>query len=59
MSVVSVQSAAWSGLVAKRNLRVEANFEEILDDYLSTNLPAVGGEPHRYRAARAVSSDAV
>ena len=38
---------------------MEANFEEILEDYLSTNLPAVGGEPHRYRAGRAVSSDAV
>lgn len=31
------------GLVAKRSLRVEANFEEILDDYFKTKLPCVGG----------------
>ena len=37
------QNAAVSDLVAKRMLRVETNFEEILEDYLSTRLPTVGG----------------
>jgi E3 ubiquitin-protein ligase RFWD2 len=34
-----------SGVVAKRMLRVETNFEEILEDYLSTRLPVVGEPP--------------
>ena len=38
-----MQTAAWAGLVTKRNLRVEANFDEILEDYFKTNLPDVGG----------------
>lgn len=44
MKPCPLQSAAWSGVVTKRNLRVEANFEEILEDYFNTKLPAVGGE---------------
>ena len=39
----SLQNAEMSGVVAKRMLRVETNFEEILEDYLSTRLPVVGG----------------
>ena len=37
------QNAAVSDLVAKRMLRVETNFEEIFEYYLSTRLPTVGG----------------
>ena len=39
-----MQSVVWSDVISKRRLRVEANFEEILEDYLSSSLPPVGGE---------------
>ena len=38
-------TAAWAGLVTKRNLRVEANFDELLEDYFKTKLPDVGEQP--------------
>ena len=38
-------TAAWAGLVTKRTLRVEANFDELLGDYFKTKLPAVGEQP--------------
>ena len=43
MGTIPLQSTMVSDLVAKRMLRVEANFDEILEDYLSTRLPTVGG----------------
>lgn len=36
-------ATAWDGLVTKKNLRVEANFDEILKGYFSIQLPAIGG----------------
>ena len=38
-------TAAWAGLVTQRNLRVEANFDELLEDYFKTKLPDVGEQP--------------
>ena len=38
-------TAAWAGLVTQRNLRVEANFDDLLGDYFKTKLPAVGEQP--------------
>ena len=34
---------ALSGDVNQRIMRVEANFDEILEDYLSIKIPSVGG----------------
>ena len=40
---ILLQNAAVYDLVAKKMLRVETHFEGILEDYLSTRLPTVGG----------------
>ena len=43
MDTIHLQNAVVSDVVAKRMLRVETNFKELLQDYLSTRLPTVGG----------------
>lgn len=40
----SATATAWDGLVTKKNLRVEANFDEILKGYFSIQLPVIGGK---------------
>ena len=41
--ILYMQATVWSDLVSQRSIRVETNFEEILEEYLSTKLPVVGG----------------
>lgn len=41
----SATATAWDGLVTKKNLRVEANFDEILKGYFSIQLPVIGEPP--------------
>jgi E3 ubiquitin-protein ligase RFWD2 len=50
-------SAAMNGIVSQQTARVEANFDEILEDYLSIKLPGVGEPPDGAESLEQFSDD--